>query len=275
MGAFCSAMITETNIVASVRNILQAVEFLNSAHQQPNPKGRTLCPSRLSCQGSSRRTSAARTWGYRSSKNRRSSYTSTQPDLQWNSRSYVKLHNVFHPQCRCTRSQRTLTQPLVPDEPDKSSQTGCVPDTTPPGWQENVCSASPTPSTQPGAHLVVHVSPVRDCAKFSVPKMCKRLLSDSHKKICGTFSKWLYPDTQLTAQISPTNFLEQSSLVPSTVSGVTHTPSPRVRASAPRALLKELVVAHCSLSCDKRLQSFEEIGMVSVVNHNIQQRQRK
>ena len=78
--------------------------------------------------------------------------------------------------------------------------------------------------------------------KFSGPKMGKRLSLDSHKKISGKSTKLLYPNTQLTMQ------LEQSSLVPSTVSGVTHTPSSRARASAPRELLKELVVAHCSLS---------------------------
>ena len=152
----------------------------------------------------------------------------------------MKPHNVFHPHRRCTRSHRTLNQPLV---------LGCVPQTTRPGWQENVCSASPTPSTQAVAHLAVHVSPFCNCVKFSGPKMCKRLSLDSHKKISGTSTKWLYPDTQLTVQISPTNLLEQ----PSLLSGVTHTPSSRARASAPRPLLKELVVAHCSLSCYKEV----------------------
>ena len=115
---------------------------------QRSPKGKTMSqcgctkyhrnPTRLNCQGSSRRTPAARTWGYRHTSKNCSSYTSTQLDLpQWNSRSYMKPHNVFHPHCRCTRSHRTLNQPLV---------LGCVPQTTRPGWQENVCSVSPTPS---------------------------------------------------------------------------------------------------------------------------------
>ena len=37
MDAFCSAVITKTNTVASVRNILQAVELLTSATQQQAP----------------------------------------------------------------------------------------------------------------------------------------------------------------------------------------------------------------------------------------------
>ena len=37
MGALCSAIITETNTVASVRDTLQAVEFVTSANQQDAP----------------------------------------------------------------------------------------------------------------------------------------------------------------------------------------------------------------------------------------------
>ena len=58
---------------------------------QRSPKGKILCPcdctkshrnpTRPSCPGSSRRTSAGRTWGYRRPSKNRSSYTSTQPDL--------------------------------------------------------------------------------------------------------------------------------------------------------------------------------------------------
>ena len=37
MGAFCYPIITETNTVASVRDNLQAVDFLTSANQQDAP----------------------------------------------------------------------------------------------------------------------------------------------------------------------------------------------------------------------------------------------
>ena len=137
-------------------------------------------------------------------------------------------------------------------EHGKGSQTGCVPDTTPSGSQENVCSVSPTPSAEPSAHLAVPVSPVRNCVspqslttessklgtqehtsathvKFSGPKMCKRLSLNTHKKICGKSTELLCRDTLLTVQSSPTNLLEQFSLVP----GVIHTPSSRARPKAP------------------------------------------
>ena len=72
----------------------------------------------------------------------------------------------------------------------KGSQTGRVPDTTPSGWQENICSVSPTPSTEPGAHLAV---PLVACPQLRVAAIIrnareilyKRLSLDSHKKICG------------------------------------------------------------------------------------------
>ena len=59
-------------------------------------------------------------------------------------------------------------------------------------------------------------SPVRNCVKFSAPKLCKRLSLDSHKKICGKSTELLCPDAQLTVQSLSTNLLEQSPLVSST-----------------------------------------------------------
>ena len=70
--------------------------------------------------------------------------------------------------------------------------------------------------TSDTAHLAVPVSPVRNCVKFSGPKMCKRLSLDSQKKICGKSTELLCPDAQLTVQSLSTNLLEPSPLVSST-----------------------------------------------------------
>ena len=78
-------------------------------------------------------------------------------------------------------------------EHGKGLQTGCVPGTTPPGWQENVGCVSPTPSTWPGAPRAVLVSPFRNCVRYSGLKMCKRLSLDSQKKICGKVHRVAVP----------------------------------------------------------------------------------
>ena len=110
-------------------------------------------------------------------------------------------------------------------------------------------------------HLAVHVSPVRNSVspqslttelsefgtqehtsathvEFSGPKIVHRVAVPRHTTDRAELAY------QLAGAIP---------LVPSTVSGVTHTPSLRTRALAPRALLKELVVAHWSLPCDKEV----------------------
>ena len=51
MGALCSAIIPETNTVASVRDTLQAVEFLTRTNQQRGYTKSHRNPTRLSCQG--------------------------------------------------------------------------------------------------------------------------------------------------------------------------------------------------------------------------------
>ena len=55
------------------------------------------------------------------------------------------------------------------------------------------------------------------------PEDVRKILVDSRAKVGGKYTEWLPSDAQLTVPSSPTNLLEQSSLVSSTVSGVTHT----------------------------------------------------
>ena len=71
----------------------------------------------------------------------------------------------------------------------------------------------------------------------------------SHKKICGTPTKWLNPDTQLTVPISPTNLPEEFSWV----LGVTHTLAQGACGCTLLSLSRVM----------KRLPGFEEIGMIS------------
>ena len=147
-----------------------------------------------------------------------------------------------------------LSESAFSAAPNKGAQTGCVPNASPSGLQENGCSVSPTP--KPGALLAVHVSPACNCARFSGPNRFKRLSIDSHKKICGTSTKCLYPDPQQTVPISAT-YRRTSPL-----SLVGHT-----------RLLQGLAqrhLDHCSRSLwlhtvlsRKRLPGFEEIGMIS------------
>ena len=82
-------------------------------------------------------------------------------------------------------------------EHGKGSQTGWVPVTTPSCWQENVCSVSPTPSTLPGAHLAVRVSPqsLTQSSPGSVHKNtypqhspARRCTKDSHWSTRGSSS---------------------------------------------------------------------------------------
>ena len=180
MGTFCSTIITETNTVASVRDTLPAVEFLTSANQphtpgrapsgkpgerdtgkqrhpcrwQRSPKRKTLCTcgctkshrntTRLSSQGSSRRTPAARPWrDRRQSKNRSSLqvHTAGSPimdkPLAHETTQLFSSALSMHTSTPCSES-------IFGAEHGKGSQTGCVPDTTPSAWQENVCSVSLT-----------------------------------------------------------------------------------------------------------------------------------
>ena len=285
MGAFCSAIITETNSVASVRDTLQAVEFLTRANQQDAPGkspiwypwksetlekqrypcrwrrspkrelpfdapggdlgvGKTLCTcgstkshrnaTRLSCQGSSRRSPDARTWRDRSPRIFR--HTGPHSRIFHNriaGRTCYHATSSMHSQF--ARPHRTLKQPLVLNMAKARRQAVFLTAHHPAGKRTLTISHTEYKARRaPGCARVacpqLRVATITDngvvqvwCIRAHIRNArqilrledVQKTLIGPPKKACGKSTELLDPDTQLTVPSSSTNLLEQSSLVPS------------------------------------------------------------
>ena len=201
----------------------------------------------------------------------------------------MKPRIFFHPHCHCTCPRCSLNQPWVLDIAQARSQAMFLTPYHLAGkrtFARYLLHRVPSPArswlcVSPPCNCVSPQSLTTELSNFSTleptsathvnfsgPKMCERFSLDSRTKICDKYTEWLPSDAQLTVQSSPTNLLEQSSLVPSTVSGVSHTHVHRGLAPRRREYCLKSPWLHTVLfRVIKRLQGFEEMGMIWVFSN--------